>query len=148
MWNRLNDMDRMFGAMDLLRSQLNRSFWDVTKPLGDDFGWRITDGTPCTNLYDTGEQLEVTAELPGMAKADLNIRIQGNYLELSGTRHSDAPEGYKTHRQERGTATFTRSFTLPTEVDVEKVDASLNNGILALKLPKAEAAKPKQIAIK
>jgi HSP20 family protein len=148
MWNRLSDMDRMFGAMDLLRSRLNRSFWEAARPFGEDFGWRVTEGTPSTNLYDVGELLEIKAEVPGLAKADLNIRIQGNYLEISGTRKSDAPEGYNTHRQERGTAAFTRSFTLPADVDVDRADASINNGILTLKLPKAEAAKPKQIAIK
>jgi len=140
-------MDRMLGAMDLLRSQLNRSFWDATT-LGEDLGGRLIEGSPNTNLYDQGEFFEVKAEVPGLTKANLNIRIQGNYLEMSGTRESDAPEGYKTHRCERGTTSFTRSFTLPTEVDVEKVDASLSNGILSLKLPKSEAAKPKQIAIK
>ena len=78
----------------------------------------------------------------------MSIKIQGNYLELSGTKNSDAPDGYKAHRVERVNASFTRSFTLPSEVDVDKVEAVLNNGILSLNLPKAEVAKPKQIAIK
>ena len=82
-----------------------------------------------------------------MTKANLNIKIQGNYLELSGTRESDAPEGYNAHRVERGATSFTRSFTLPADIDSEKVGASLKNGILTLTLPKTEAAKPKQITI-
>lgn len=82
-----------------------------------------------------------------MTKDDLNIKIQGNYLEISGTRKSDAPEGYKVHRAEREAATFTRSFTLPSEIDAEKVNASLSDGILSLTLPKIEAAKPKQVSI-
>jgi len=148
MWTTLNDIDRMFGDMGLLRSRMNRLFTDFDRSYGEDYGWRVADGTPRTNLYDLGEKLEIIAEVPGMSKEDLGIKIQGNYLEMSGTRKSDAPEGYKTHRVERGTPTFTRSFTLPSDVDSEHVVASLKNGILTLSLPKAEAAKPKQVTIK
>lgn len=148
MWTTINDIDRMFGSMGLLRSRMNRLFTDFDRSYGEDYGWRLADGTPRTNLYDIGEKLEIKAEVPGMTKEDLSIKIQGNYLEVSGTRKSDAPEGYKTHRVERSAATFTRSFTLPSDVNSEKVDASLENGILTLSLPKAEAAKPKQVTIK
>jgi len=137
----------MFGAMDLLRSRLNRLTTDDNRFYGRSPGWSATDGSPRTNFYDNGNQLELKAEVPGMSKEDLTIQIQGNYLEVSGTRKSDAPEGYKVHRTERETASFTRSFTLPSEVNVDKIDASLQNGILSLTLPKAEAAKPKQVSI-
>lgn len=147
MWTRLNDIDRMFGAMDLLRSRMNRMFTDYDTSYGD-YGWRIIDTHPRTNMYDNGDHFEIRAEVPGLAKDDLGIKIQGNYLEISGTRKSDAPEGYNAHRVERKAATFTRSFTLPADVDVEKVEAGLKNGILTLTMPKAEAAKPKQIEIK
>ncbi len=148
MWTRVSDIDRMYGAMDLLRSRMNRLFTDYDRIYGDDFGWQVADAAPRTNLYDNGDQFEVKAEVPGLAKDDLKIMIQGNYLELSGSRESDTPEGYKAHRVERGSTSFTRSFTLPSDVDVDKVEAKLNNGILSLILPKAEAAKPKQIGIK
>jgi len=147
MWTTVNDIDRMFGSMGLLRSRMNRLFTDFDRHYGEDSGWRVADGAPRTNLYDLGEKLEIIAEVPGLSKEDISIKIQGNYLEMSGTRKSDAPEGYKAHRVERGTPTFTRSFTLPSDVDSEKVEASLKNGILTLTLPKAEAAKPKQVTI-
>ncbi|MBU4261256.1 MAG: Hsp20/alpha crystallin family protein [Proteobacteria bacterium] len=147
MWTRVSDFDRMFGAMDLLRSRMNRVFGDFDRSYGNDYGWVVTEGTPRTNLYDAGDHFEIMAEVPGMTKDDLNLRIQGNYLEIRGTRKADAPEGYKVHRVERGAASFTRSFTLPADVDPEKVGASLKDGILTLTLPKAEAAKPKQITI-
>jgi HSP20 family protein len=67
---------------------------------------------------------------------------------LSGTRKADSPKGYKAHRVERGTSSFSRSFTLPAEVDAERVEAVLKEGILTLVLPKAEAARPRQISIK
>jgi len=147
MWTRVNDIDRMFDAMDLFRSRLNRMFTDYGGSYGDDFGWRLVDGSPRTNLYDNGDKLQVIAEVPGMTKEDLNIKIQGNYLEISGTRNPDAPKGYKAHRVERNMSSFTRSFTLPSDVDANKIEAVLNNGLLTLVLPKVEAAKPKQISI-
>lgn len=147
MWTRVNDLDRMFGVMDLLQSQLNRLYTDFDKIYEGESTWRATNGTPKTNLYDDGNHFTMQAEVPGMTKDEISIKIQGNYLELSGTRKSDAPEGYKAHRIEREAASFTRSFTLPSDVDVDKVNASLKNGILSLTLPKAEAAKPKQVSI-
>lgn len=147
MWTRINDIDRMFHSMDLLRSRMNRLFTDYDRSSGENFGWRVTDGSPRTNLYDRGSNLEIKAEVPGINKDELNIKIQGNYLEISGVRKSDAPEGYKAHRVERGVVSFSRSFTLPTDVDAEKATASLKNGVLSLILPKVEEAKPKQISI-
>lgn len=148
MWTRVSDLDRMIGAMDLLRTRMNRAFTDYGSAYGEDYGWRVTNNPPRTNLYDNGDQLEIKAEVPGLSKDELNIKIQGNYLEISGVRKSDAPEGYKIHRVEREITSFTRSFTLPSDVNAEKAVASLDNGILSLILPKAEAAKPKQISIK
>lgn len=147
MWTRWSDIDRMFNAMDLLQNRMNRMFPDYGKSRGFPIAWDVPQSGPRTNLYDAGEHLEMKVEVPGMAKEDLNIRIQGNYLEISGSRKSDTPEGYTVHRVERGTTTFSRSFTLPSEVDSEKVEANLGNGLLTLTLPKSEAAKPKQIEI-
>ncbi len=143
----LQDFDKMFNAMDLLQRRL------LATPSGYETGrptlsaWNMPQAGPSTNLYDKGENLEMTIEVPGMGKDDLNIKIQGNYLEVSGKKEPDTPEGYSAHRVERGTAAFTRSFTLPAEVDSSKVEARLTNGLLTLILPKAEAAKPKQITI-
>lgn len=146
MLTRLNDIDRMFGAMGFLHN-LDRVFGDRSWPYR--YGTReLALTAPKTNLYDTGEGFEVRAEVPGFIKEDLNVKIQGNYLEISGNRKSDVPEGYSVHRTERGTTTFSRSFTLPADVDSSKVSASLQDGILTLSLPKAEAAKPRQISIK
>lgn len=147
MWTRINDIDRMFDAMDMLRSKLNRAFMDYDGSYGEDYGWRTVNGAPRTNLYDNGDTFQVVAEVPGISKENLNIRIQGNYLELSGNRQSDAPKGYKAHRIEREIASFTRSFTLPADVDADKIEAVLKDGLLTLVMPKAEAAKPKQITI-
>lgn len=147
MWNQWHDFDRMTGAMDMLRARMNRLLADFDRSYDQGYGVPIADRTPHTNLYDQGDQLRIIAEVPGMSKDDLTVKIQGNYLELSGTRRTDSPDGYQSHRIERMPITFSRSFTLPYEIDADKVEACLQNGILTLSLPKSESAKPKQIAI-
>lgn len=146
MWTRVNDMERMFDVMDQLRSKLNKVLVNNGE-YGHEYGWRVANGSPQTNLYDSGEAFEVIAEVPGFAKDDIHIRIQGNYLELSGKRTIDMPKDYKAHRVERENSSFSRSFTLPADVHSEKTEASLKDGLLTLILPKAQAAKPKQISI-
>lgn len=147
MFKRMSDIDRMFGAMDLLRSRMDRLFSDFDRSYLHGPAFTLASNSPRTNLLERGDNFEVQAEVPGIAKEDLNIKIQGNYLEISGKRSVDSPDGYKVHRNERGGNTFSRSFTLPNDVDAEKVEAKLKDGILYLTLPKSEAAKPKQITI-
>ncbi len=147
MFTRISDIDRMFSTMDLLRNKMGRIFSDFDRPFefGPALDFNIT--TPRTNFYEDGDNFELRTEVPGIAKEDLNVKIQGNYLEISGSRSTDVPEGYKTHRAERSSNSFSRSFTLPNEVDSDKVKALLKDGVLYLTLPKSEAAKPKQISI-
>lgn len=147
MWTKWSDIDRMFNAMDVLQSRMDRMFPGYGNFRRFPVAWDMPQSGPRTNLYDAGDCLEMKLEVPGMAKDDLSIKIQGNYLEISGSRKSDTPEGYAVQRVERGATTFRRSFTLPSDVDPDKVEANLANGLLTLKMPKSEAAKPKQIAI-
>jgi len=147
MFRRMSDIDKMFGALDLLRNRLDRHFSDYDQAYLYGPAFTLTSNSPRTNLLTNGDNFEVQAELPGISKDDLNIKIQGNYLEISGKRIVDTPEGYKVHRNERGGSTFSRSFTLPDDVDADKAEAKLKDGILYLTLPKSEAAKPKQITI-
>ncbi|WP_321493865.1 Hsp20/alpha crystallin family protein [uncultured Desulfobacter sp.] len=147
MFTRRNEIDRMFGAMDLLRTRMDRLFNENYRPYLHGPAFTLGTNSPRTNLVENGDKFEVQAELPGLSKDDISIKIQGNYLEISGKRVIESPEGYKSHRNERSATTFSRSFTLPEEVDAEKVDAQLKDGILYLTLPKSEAAKPRQIAI-
>lgn len=144
---RWQDIHGMLGAMDLFRNQMNSLFNEFDRTHGFSRGWEIAETYPLANLSDTGDDLELIAELPGIDREDLKVKIQGNYLEISGSRRADAPEGYTVHRTERSTATFSRSFTLPYEVDAAKVTAILKDGLLTMTLPKSEAAKPRQISI-
>lgn len=145
MFTRLSDIDRLFGTMNLLQRRLNNIYGDYGRSPG--YQWELEHSSPRTNLYENGDNFEIRAEVPGLEKDDLNVKIQGNYLEITGERGSDAPEGYKTHKTERGIGSFSRSFTLPEDVDTTKVEATLKDGVLYLTLPKHEAAKPKKISI-
>ena len=147
MWSKWSDIDRMFNAMNLLQTRMDRIFGDYGSTRPVPAAWIAAESMPRTNMYDVGDHFEVIIEVPGFTKDDLDIKIQGNYLEISGAYKSDTPEGYSAHRVERGAASFSRSFTLPSDVDGEKTEAVLKNGLLVLSLPKAEAAKPKQITI-
>jgi HSP20 family protein len=148
MFGNLRDLDRMFGTMDLIQERLDRLFNESSSSYGYSPLWAVSDTFPKTNLYDKGEFFEILAEIPGFSKDDLNIKIQGNYLEMRGDGKDDTPDGYSTHRTERGVTNFSRSFTLPADVDANRVEAALKNGIMTLRLPKTEAARPKQIEIK
>jgi len=145
---RWSDLNQMLGAMDLFRSRMNTVFNEFDRAYATGPAWRSEDGYPRTNLRDTGDNLEIMAEVPGVAKEEITVKIQGNYLEISGTRKSEAPEGYKMRRAERMAASFQRSFTLPYDVDAAKVEARMKDGLLRMTLPKSEAAKPRQISIK
>lgn len=145
MFARLSDIDRLFGTMNLLQKKLENIYTDYGKTPGA--LWNIQESSPRTNLYESGDHFEIRAELPGVRKEDLSVKIQGNYLEISGIRGSETPEGYRMHKSERGSGSFSRSFTLPADVDATRTEAVLKDGILFLSLPKAEAAKPKKIVI-
>lgn len=144
---RLNEIDRMFDAINMLQRNFERVPGEYGRLKALLPTWDTPQGTPNTNLYDAGENLEMKVEVPGITKDNITVKIQGNYLEISGKRVSDGPEGYTPHRVEREVSSFTRSFTLPYEVDSKRVEAHLDKGILTLVLPKSEAAKPKQITI-
>lgn len=149
MLTRLYDLQRMLSSMDALRDRINLLTGDYPDRLPSVEGvWGFADNWPKMNLYDNGEQLELKVELPGFAREDIHIKVQGNYLEISGSRTTTGPEGYTIHRQERENPTFTRSMTLPIEVDSSKATASIKNGILSLTLPKSIAARPQQISIR
>ena len=115
-----------------------------------DSSWLGSEGRaayPPINIFRKGEDYVVVAELPGVAKADIALHVKNNTLRLAGTKRPDYPEGASVHRRERGTGQFDRTVTLPINVDADRVKAEFNDGILAIYLPRAEADKPRTIAI-
>jgi HSP20 family protein len=102
---------------------------------------------PPLNVFRKGDDLVVLAEVPGIAKADVQVQVKGRTIRLSGRKAIDYGEAAALHRRERSTGRFDRAITVPVEIDPEGVRAECRDGILALYLPRAERDKPKTIAI-
>src|SRR3954467_2332704 len=104
-------------------------------------------GFPALNVYAHQDGIVITAELPGVKEDDLDITVHRDTVTLRGQRQ-DQPEGAKGyHRRERRTGSFDRTFSLPFNVDPERVEATLRNGILTLTLHRPEQDKPKRIRV-
>ena len=104
---------------------------------------------PAVNLTEDKDSYYLRAELPGVKSDALDIQVAGRNLSVSGERVIDTEgDGVRYHRREREGGKFSRIVGLPTDIDAEKVSAKMENGILTIRVPKAEAAKPKQIAVK
>ncbi len=133
-----------------LRDQIDRVFGDLAEDFGvvSNFG-RVADrGVPALNVWEDGDALYVEAEVAGLTLDDVELLVQDNELTLQGTRAADEPSQATCHRRERGTGVFRRVLRLPVEIDASKVEATLRDGVLTIKLPKAEAARPRQIEVK
>lgn len=105
--------------------------------------------SPAVDIYETNDEIVLKAELPGLKKEDVSIEITDNTLVLTGERAFEKDireENY--HRIERSYGFFSRTFTLPTMVDRERVNAKFIDGILEIRIPKAETPKAKVIEIK
>jgi HSP20 family protein len=100
------------------------------------------------NLVDDGERYVVTAALPGIKKDELSIEATENELTIKGKRSLEAPEGYRAVRRERGELAFEESFSFDTALDLDKIEAKLDNGMLRIELTKQAKARPRSIAVK
>ena len=155
-WNELGfgGLDRELSALDNLRNQMDRLFldfergWGVGREPQAQLDWAAGTAWPRIALYDSGSELRLRAEVPGLSDEDLDVSVEQSSLTIRGERRIEVPEGYSVHRQERGNRSFARSFTLPCRVDAEKATASLRNGILEMTLPKVAEEQPRQIQVK
>lgn len=103
---------------------------------------------PSLNIADKGDEILLTAALPGVRKEDLKIAVHDGVLEISGERKAtELPEKARWIRSEIASGSFSRSLTLPRDINQDKLAAELKNGILTVVLPKREQAKPREIAI-
>ncbi len=116
-----------------------------------DEGTRVerTARFPLVNVLSDAEEAIVTAEVPGVDPADLEISLTKGQLTIRGTIKDVAPEGEDVvcHRKERGCGPFARTFALPFEVEEEKIAAKYEKGVLAITLPRAEKTKPRTIPV-
>lgn len=131
-----------FAELRSLQREMNRLFD------GRDGGTALSR-FPALNVWGNGQNMVVTAELPGMDAADLDINVVNNQLTIKGERKEDKPaKDAVCHRNERGAGTFVRTVRLPFAVEGDKVSAKYDKGVLTVTLPRHEATKPKRIEIK
>jgi HSP20 family protein len=136
----------VFGELDRMRRDMDRLFGGIS---GRSVREPMAGVFPLTNVTEDTNNYYVRAELPGIKGDDLDISVTGEGLSISGERR--IPEEKKDasyHRREREAGKFSRMLSFPGQVDTGKVEASCADGILTVVLPKAEAAKPRQISVK
>ena len=103
---------------------------------------------PAVDIYEDAKKVVLKLEVPGIEEKDLDIRVENNTLTVKGERKFEKEEKEENFRRvERQYGSFTRTFTLPTTVEAEKVSASYDKGILKIAMPKKAEAKPKQIKV-
>lgn len=137
-------MPTIWREMDQLQREMNRL-------MGYTFGKGSFSppSYPAINIWTSEDEMLLSAELPGMKADDIDLNITADGLVLSGERNPDqVEEGARIHRAERSHGKFSRSIQLPFMVDPSKTKAVFKNGILEIALTRAEADKPKKIAVK
>jgi HSP20 family protein len=136
---RLNGFNDLFREMNRFQQEFDRA---VNRG-----GW--AGAGPAVNVWADEHAVFVEADLPGVDPGKLDVAVtEGNRLTIQGDRPEVSLENAVWHRQERGHGTFVRELTLPTLVDADKVEARYEQGVLRLTLPKADAAKPRKIAVR
>jgi HSP20 family protein len=138
------DPFREFAA---LQDRMNRLFGNVY--LRDEEVANRTEWTPPVDIFETdSHDLVVKAELPDVPREDIEVTVENNTLIIRGTKKfpTDIKEE-QLRRVERSYGNFSRSFTLPNTVDASKVSADYRNGVLTVKLPFREEAKPRTISV-
>ena len=135
----------MFGQLDRMRREFDQLLGDMPRLTG-----RLASAGvfPPINLTENTGNFFVRAELPGVQSDALDIQASGKTLTITGERKI-APENENVcyHRREREAGKFSRVLNLPTDIDVSKIEAKLQDGVLTVVAPKAEASKPRQVLI-
>ncbi len=146
MLTNIRELDRTLALMHELRRRMDSAWTDF------DAGWPYAQAAPEVwpriNVFDTGTDLVLKADVPGMSEKDLQITLDRETLSLAGERRIEAPEGYSVHRQERSSVKFSRSLSLPCKVAADRTSAVVKDGVLTLTLAKAPEAQPRQIAVR
>ena len=139
---------RPFGDLLGMQNRINQLFEDdFFKPVKPQ-EYSSSSWIPSTDIYETKDAYVFNMELPGMSKEDLVIELNNNTLSIKGEKkeEKDIKED-SFHRIERSSGSFSRCFSIPKNVNSTKIEASMKNGILKVKIPKVEEAKTKSIAI-
>jgi len=135
-------------ALPTLQNRVNRLFDDMFPEIGQGEDMGIMEWRPMVDTYEKDDAIVVNAELPGVNKEDISVDVKNNILTISGERkHEEDVNEDKYFRKERFYGKFQRSFTLPDNVDSEKVDAAYKDGVLEVTIPKTEQGTTKKIEI-
>jgi HSP20 family protein len=102
---------------------------------------------PYADIYETDEALAVVMEMPGVEKKDLNVALENDVLRVDGRIDFSKYQGMEPLYTEYNVGHYMRSFALSSKIDQERINAQLDDGVLTLTLPKAEAAQPRRISI-
>ena len=149
-WNPARELATFPGDVINMQREINKMFDNFFR------GGTLEDGslgssvwTPAVDVEERDDEYQVKVELPGVNKDDVKITMQDNVLTIRGEKKQEKEsKNSNYHRVERSYGSFQRSFTLPTSVKHDKIEASYKEGILTIGLPKAEDAKPKHIEVK
>ncbi len=136
----LDPMDRLLS----LQRELDRAFQN---PHGLTQGLSGRGAYPPVNVFWDKDSAVVRLEVPGIAADALSIETHGRTLTIGGKRDVTVPDGASFHRRERGAGEFKRSIQLSEDLDTSRADASYRQGILTVRIPKKEEAKPRQIQV-
>jgi HSP20 family protein len=138
-----------FREMSDMQDRMGRLLGEFYGRRGADDVMRRGAWIPPVDIYDGGKhELVIKAELPDMQRDDIQLTVDNNTLTISGEKKMDAElKEENCHRVERAYGTFTRSFSLPPTVDGAKVSADYKAGVLTIRLPMREEAKPRQIQV-
>jgi HSP20 family protein len=101
-----------------------------------------------TDIYEMGDSLVIRSELPGFRKEDIDLSLEGDELTIKATRKDERSESTKSYSCELCYGEYSRSIVLPIPINSEKIEATFENGMLEVKLPKTEESKPKHIEVK
>jgi HSP20 family protein len=137
-----------FREVAVLQDRVNRVFGDLSRRFDDDVTARGA-WVPPVDIYENDQhELVLKAELPDLKREDIDIRVENNALTLSGQKKAEEEVNEdRYHRIERTYGHFSRTFSLPNTVDTGKIAAEYKNGVLTVRLPQREDARPKQIQV-
>ncbi|MCX7885678.1 MAG: Hsp20/alpha crystallin family protein [Verrucomicrobiae bacterium] len=146
-WTRRSDLWDPFAGLADLQEEMNRLFDLSLRRLGRT-SWEGAF-VPMIDVIEQKDHYLVKAELPGLSKDDVNVTLQDNLLTIKGEKkHEAETQDANFYRRERLYGAFCRTIELPATVDAKKIEAHFKDGVLTVKLPKTEEAKPRQIEVK
>ena len=147
-WTPSRDLPALPSEVLGIQREINRMFDSFFRGPEED-GLQTTSWNPLVDVTENDHSYLLNVELPGVSRNDVKIVVQDNQLTIRGEKKQEKEsKNSNTHRVERSYGSFQRTFTLPTTVRAEKIEANYNDGVLTITVPKAEEAKAKEIEVK